>query len=111
MINDDVFWFWLGLDAGRGWRRGKRKPMPKGHLLGWLMKRHGVKTYRTPQDVMEAQLNSWDKILPRLEKDPFFRKVLASQKAFAHRVAFYDLMNSADYKLAFDHYFPGELEF
>ena len=46
-----------------------------------------------------------------LEKDPFFKKVAESQKDFANRVAYYDLLNSADYKLAYDHNFPGELGF
>jgi len=78
--------------------------------LQWLEKDAGVHVYRTPQSVMKAQLNAWDKILPGLEKDPFFKKVVASQKLFAHRVAYYDILNSCDYKLAFDHYFPGELK-
>ena len=38
-----------------------------------------------------------------------FAKVVASQKAWAERVAYYDLLNAADYKLAYDHYFPGKL--
>ncbi len=79
--------------------------------LQWLIKKKGVKVYRTPQSVMDAQLKAWDKVLANLMKDPFFKKVVDSQKAFAHRVAFYNLLNSADYKLAFDHYFPGELGF
>jgi TRAP-type mannitol/chloroaromatic compound transport system substrate-binding protein len=78
--------------------------------LQWLEKEAGVNVYRTPQSVMKAQLSAWDKILPGLEKDPFFKKVVASQKTFAHRVAYYDILNSCDYKLAFDHYFPGELK-
>ena len=78
--------------------------------LLWLRDKAGVKIYRTPQSVMSAQLKAWDKILPDLEKDPFFKKVVASQKAFAHRVAYYELLNACDYKLAFDHYFPGELK-
>ena len=78
--------------------------------LQWLEKEAGVNVYRTPQSVMKAQLTAWDKILPGLEKDPFFKKVVASQKTFAHRVAYYDILNSCDYKLAFDHYFPGELK-
>ncbi|MGW8286177.1 MAG: TRAP transporter substrate-binding protein [Candidatus Deferrimicrobiaceae bacterium] len=78
--------------------------------LQWLEKEAGVNVYRTPQSVMKAQLQAWDKILPGLEKDPFFKKVVASQKVFAHRVAYYDILNSCDYKLAFDHYFPGELK-
>jgi TRAP-type mannitol/chloroaromatic compound transport system substrate-binding protein len=78
--------------------------------LQWLQKEAGVNVYRTPQSVMKAQLAAWDKIMPGLEKDPFFKKVVASQKVFAHRVAYYDILNSCDYKLAFDHYFPGELK-
>ncbi len=76
-----------------------------------LMKDHGVNVYRTDQSILEAQLKSWDTVLAKLEADPFFAKVVESQKAWSHRVAFYDLMNSADYKLAFKHYFPGEINF
>ena len=79
--------------------------------LQWLKNKAGVKIYRTPQSVMRAQLKAWDKILPNLEKDPFFKKVVASQKKFAYRVAYYDILNSCDYKLAFEHYFPNELGF
>jgi TRAP-type mannitol/chloroaromatic compound transport system substrate-binding protein len=79
--------------------------------LFWLRDKAGVKLYRTPTSVMEAQLKAWDAIIPGLEKDPFFKKVLASQKKFAHRVAFYDILNTCDYKLAYDHYFPNELGF
>jgi len=79
--------------------------------LQWLKNTAKVQVYRTPNSVMKAQLDAWDKIMPDLEKDPFFKKVVASQKEFAHRVAYYDILNSCDYKLAFDHYFPGELGF
>ena len=68
-------------------------------------------SYRTPTSVMKAQLDAWDKILPGLEKGPFFKKVVKSQKEFAYRLAYYDILNTCDYKLAFDHYFPGELGF
>ena len=60
---------------------------------------------------MDAQLKSWDKVLTKLNKDPFFKKVVDSQKEWSHRVAFYDLTNAADYKLAYKHYFPGEITF
>ena len=46
-----------------------------------------------------------------MEDDAFFAKVVDSQKAWSQRVAFYDLMNAADYKLAYEHYFPGKLPF
>ena len=79
--------------------------------LQWLKSKAGVNVYRTPKGVMVDQLKAWDKMLVRLEKDPFFKKVVKSQKEFAHRVAYYELLNSADYKLAFEHHFPGELGF
>ena len=79
--------------------------------LQWLMNEAGVKVYRTPQAVMEDQLKAWDKVLPNLEQDPFFAKVVKSYKDFSKRVAYYELMNAADYKLAYEHYFPGELGF
>jgi TRAP-type mannitol/chloroaromatic compound transport system substrate-binding protein len=74
-----------------------------------LINEHGVNVYRTAQSIMDAQLKSWDTVLAKLNEDPFFKKVVDSQKDWSHRVAFYDLINSADYKLAFEHYFPGEL--
>ena len=76
-----------------------------------LINEDGVNVYRTDTSIMQAQLNSWDKVLEGLEADPFFKKVVASQKAWSERVAFYDLMNSADYKLAYQHYFPGKINF
>jgi TRAP-type mannitol/chloroaromatic compound transport system substrate-binding protein len=79
--------------------------------LQWLKNKAGVKVYRTPQNVMDDQLKAWDKIIVKLEKDPFFAKVLKSQKEFSHRAAYYELLNAADYKLAYEHYFPGELGF
>ncbi len=79
--------------------------------LQTLINKDGVKVYRTPQSVLDAQLKSWDRVLAKLTKDPFFKKVVDSQKAWSERVAFYDLMNSADYKLAYKHYFPGKITF
>ena len=79
--------------------------------LQGLIKEDKVNVYRTPESVMTAQLASWDTVLEKLMKDPFFAKVVDSQKAWSHRVAFYDIMNAADYKLAFKHYFPGEIKF
>jgi hypothetical protein len=60
---------------------------------------------------MEAQLESWDTELADLMQDQNFAKVVESQKAWAERVAFYDMTNTADFKLAYEHYFPGRLTF
>ncbi len=79
--------------------------------LQTLINDDGVTVHRTDTSIMEAQLASWDTVLEGLVKDEFFAKVVDSQKAWAERVAFYDLMNQADYKLAYEHYFPGKLGF
>jgi TRAP-type mannitol/chloroaromatic compound transport system substrate-binding protein len=79
--------------------------------LQTLIKKDEVKVSRTPDAIMTAQLASWDKVLAKLTTDPFFKKVVDSQKAWSHRVAYYDLNNAANYKLAFKHYFPGEIKF
>jgi len=79
--------------------------------LDALITKDGVNVYRTPQSVMEGQLESWDKVLTQLMKDPFFKKVVDSQKAWSRRVAFYEIINTADYKLAYKHYFPDRINF
>ncbi len=76
-----------------------------------LIKEHGVNVYRTPESVMSKQLDSWDTVLKDLTQDAYFAKVVDSQREWSHRVAFYDILNSADYKLAYKHYFPGEINF
>jgi len=76
-----------------------------------LMNEDGVAVYRTPDDVLAAELDAWDTVIGELSKDEFFAKVLESQKAWADRVCFYMLTNQAGYKQAYDHYFPGKLSF
>jgi TRAP-type mannitol/chloroaromatic compound transport system substrate-binding protein len=74
-----------------------------------LINEHGVNVHRTPDSVQQAQLESWDKVLEQLNQDEFFKKVTDSYKEWSERVAFYSLMNQANYKLAYEHYFPGKL--
>jgi len=76
-----------------------------------LMDEGGVNVKRTPQSIMEAQLEAWDKVIEPLMEDDLFRRIIESQKAWAERVGYYSLMNSADYKAAYDHYFPGKLTY
>jgi TRAP-type mannitol/chloroaromatic compound transport system substrate-binding protein len=74
-----------------------------------LRTEHGVNVKRTPDSVLQAQLEAWDKILPPLMEDPFFKKVVDSQKAWCERVVYYSLLNAPDYKLAYQHYYPNNL--
>jgi TRAP-type mannitol/chloroaromatic compound transport system substrate-binding protein len=51
-----------------------------------LEKKHGVKIVRTPADVLKAQVEAIDKVYEvEAQKNPFFARVLKSQKDFASR--------------------------
>jgi len=77
--------------------------------LQWLQEEAGVTVHRTPQDILQGQIDAWSSILPELEEDPMFKKIVDSQRAWAEQVAFYELMNAPDYALAYEHFFPGKL--
>ena len=67
---------------------------------------YGVNVFRTPDSVMTEQLKAWDIVVDRISsEDPFFAKVIESQKAYAKKVMGYLLLNSPDYGLAYKHYF------
>ena len=71
-----------------------------------IKKDHGVNVYRTPDGVMKAQLKAWDVIVKKFNKsDPFFKKVIDSQMAWAKRHGAYSIQNAPDYKGAYEHYF------
>ena len=74
-----------------------------------LQTESGVNVKRTPDSVLQAQLAAWDKILPPLMEDPYFKKVVDSQKAWSERVVYYSLLNTPDYQMAFEHYFPDKI--
>jgi len=71
-----------------------------------LQEKHGVNVHRTPDSIMQAQLEAWDVVVNRIEgEDPFFAKVIASQKAYAKKVMAYLLLNQPDYSMAYRHHF------
>src|SRR5688572_5007934 len=75
-----------------------------------LITKHKVNVLRTPKSIMAAQLKAWDVLTPKLSsEDPFFAKVVESQKAFAKRVAYYIQLNEADYKAGYEHVFKTKL--
>jgi TRAP-type mannitol/chloroaromatic compound transport system substrate-binding protein len=70
------------------------------------MKKQGVKFYKTPDAILRAQLEAWDKVIVKKSEDnPLFSKVLASQKAFAQRAGQWQGDYLVDFKIAWNHYF------
>jgi len=75
-----------------------------------LQKEHKVSVIRTPRSVFQAQLEAWDKITARLSKeDPFFAKVVKSQRDWAQRVVPYWMLNDAPFKMGYEHVFKTKL--
>jgi len=74
-----------------------------------LQDESGVTVRQTPQEILQAELEAWSTMIVDLESDPFIKKVLDSQRAWVERVTYYELLNAPDYRLAYEHFFPGKL--
>jgi TRAP-type mannitol/chloroaromatic compound transport system substrate-binding protein len=75
-----------------------------------LQTESGVTVHRTAPEILAGQLAAWDVLIADLEQDAFNKKVMDSQRAWVEKVAYYELMNSPDLALAYEHYFPGRLK-
>ena len=52
-----------------------------------MKEKQGVKFYRTPKEILQAQLVAWDKVVAaKSAENPFFAKVVDSQRKWAQRV-------------------------
>jgi TRAP-type mannitol/chloroaromatic compound transport system substrate-binding protein len=67
----------------------------------------GVKIHKTPDSVLQAQLAAWDKVIETQSADPFFAKVVESQKAWAKRVVGTQFDMEVDQRMAYDHFFKA----
>jgi len=74
--------------------------------LAALKAEQGVKTHKTPDAVLQAQLAAWDKVIAAQSQEPFFAKIVESQKAWTKRVVSLQFDVEVDQKTAFDHFFP-----
>jgi TRAP-type mannitol/chloroaromatic compound transport system substrate-binding protein len=74
-----------------------------------LIHKDGVHVYRTSEPILKAQLDAWDRVVKKYSADvPEFKQVIEAQRAWAKNVAYYELLNRADAKIAYDHYFGKE---
>jgi len=70
------------------------------------LKKQGIKFYKTPDAILKAQLVSWDKIIAKKSaENEMFKKILASQKAYAERAGQWQNDYMVDFKMAYNHYF------
>ena len=74
--------------------------------LAKLINEDKVNVHQTSNEILSEQLKAWDKVVRDLsEKDPFFKKIIDSQKTYAKRVMKYLLMNQPNYRLAYENAF------
>ena len=72
-----------------------------------LQEKHGVRILRTPPDILTAFLKTWDTIAAEQSaKDPFFKKTLDSQRAYASLVVPAKRFMFPPYSFAANYYFP-----
>ncbi len=66
----------------------------------------GVKFYKTPNEILQAQLKAWDAVIAKKSaENPFFAKVVESQRKFAERAVAWSEDTIVSPTLAFNHYF------
>jgi TRAP-type mannitol/chloroaromatic compound transport system substrate-binding protein len=71
-----------------------------------LKNEHKIAFYKTPDSILRAQLDSWDKVVAaKAKENPHMQKVLDSQKAFAARAGQWQNDYTVDYKMAYNRYF------
>lgn len=60
------------------------------------IKKRGVNVVKTSQSVLDAQIAAWQRVIVEQSKEPFFAKVIESQKAWNKRVFAYTSVNNLD---------------
>lgn len=67
----------------------------------------GVNVVQTPDAVLQAQLASWTNVVESLSGDPFFARVIESQKAWVQRVVGFEMEWEVPRRAAYEHFFPA----
>jgi TRAP-type mannitol/chloroaromatic compound transport system substrate-binding protein len=73
------------------------------------MKKQGIKFYKTPDAILRAQLEAWDKVSQKkAAENPFFKRVMDSQRAYAQRAGQWQSDYMVNFKMAYDFYFANK---
>ena len=64
-----------------------------------------VRFYRTPDAILRAQIDAYDKAVDKRKDNPLFVEIAGSQKRFAERVVKWDLDTNVRREMAYNHYF------
>jgi TRAP-type mannitol/chloroaromatic compound transport system substrate-binding protein len=89
----------------RWWPRWQKQ---NAEALKELQEKHNVQILKTPDEILIEFLKTWDRIAAReADKDPFFKRVLESQRAYAGLVVPAKRFMFAPYSFAADYYWPA----
>jgi len=71
-----------------------------------LQEKQGVKFYKTPDSILQAQLKAWDEVVAKKSaENPMFKKVFESQRVFAQRATRWQNDTNVNFRMASNHYF------
>jgi TRAP-type mannitol/chloroaromatic compound transport system substrate-binding protein len=117
LINNDV---WTALPAQqqetirsattetflRWWVRWQKQ---NADAIEEMRTKHGVQILRTPPDILIAFLNAWGEMAKEeSDKNPFFKKVLDSQREYASKVVPAKRFMNPPYSFAANYYWPED---
>ncbi len=95
----ETFWKWWT------WWHGK-----SADAYITMVEKHGVKVWRTPDDVLYKFLEGWEEIRKEdAAKYPFYAKVIKSQEAYAGRVVPYKLSVFMPYQMRAEYYWKDRI--
>jgi len=89
--------------ADMGWKAQERYSKD----LAEMRERQNVRALKTPDAILQAQLQAWNRVIEQLSTDAFFKKVIDSQKAWSQRVVGFRREYDAPTDMAFNHFFPA----
>ncbi len=88
-------------------RWGVRWQKQNADAIDEMRTKHGTQILRTPPEILVEFLKTWDKMAAEESaKDPFFKKVLDSQRDYASKVVPAKRFMYPPYSFAANHYFP-----
>jgi TRAP-type mannitol/chloroaromatic compound transport system substrate-binding protein len=65
-----------------------------------------VNFYKTPDAILRAQLDAWDKVVAKKSgENAMFKQVFESMRGFAQRVGAWNFDTNVDFRMAYNHYF------
>ena len=91
-------------------RWGIRWQKQNADAIEEMRTKHGTQILRTPPEILTEFMKTWDKMAAEESaKDPFFKKVLDSQRAYASKVVPAKRFMFPPYSFAANYYFPEDV--